>query len=135
MAILIEQEIKQLSAFERAYCECALWSSTDDKDEPLNKNRDISDIPWHILIRMKRDCKIFQATAAWEKYGNIGGDEQGGHDFWLTRNGHGAGFWDGDWQDEDGNDLPGKELTVIAKLFGEFSLIINDDGSIGYFDA
>lgn len=24
--------------------------------------------------------------------------ERIGHDFWLTRNGHGAGFWDGDWK-------------------------------------
>lgn len=24
-----------------------------------------------------------------------------GHDLWLTRNGHGAGFWDGDWRDHD----------------------------------
>ena len=25
-----------------------------------------------------------------------------GHDFWLTRNGHGAGFWDGDWPENFG---------------------------------
>ena len=24
-----------------------------------------------------------------------------GHDLWLTINGHGAGFWDGDWEGKD----------------------------------
>lgn len=37
-------------------------------------------------------------------------DEQIGHDFWLTRNGHGAGFWD--------RDLPNaNELTKVCKEF------------------
>lgn len=42
-----------------------------------------------------------------------------GHDFWLTRNGHGAGFWDGDYTAEmdDGTDL-GEALTKAAKSFG-----------------
>jgi hypothetical protein len=36
------------------------------------------------------------------------------HDFFLTRNGHGAGFWDGDYKN-------GEKLTEIAKSFGEDS--------------
>lgn len=35
-------------------------------------------------------------------------------DFYLTRNGHGAGFWDGDYPDE-----VGRKLTDIAHGFGE----------------
>lgn len=26
-------------------------------------------------------------------------ETQAGHDFWLNRNGHGSGFWDGDWSE------------------------------------
>lgn len=37
------------------------------------------------------------------------------HDFFLTRNGHGSGFWDGDYKEGD-------KLTEIAKSFGQ------DDG-------
>ena len=47
------------------------------------------------------------------------------HDFWLTRNGHGAGFWDGDWPDEIG-----KQLTALSKEFGEQWLYVGDDGLI-----
>ena len=40
--------------------------------------------------------------------------ELAGHDFWLTRNGHGAGFWDGDWQEP-----AAAALTAAAHAFGE----------------
>jgi hypothetical protein len=48
-----------------------------------------------------------------------------GHDFWLTRNGHGAGFWDGDLSEDVGN-----ALTEAAKKFGECHLYVGDDGQI-----
>lgn len=38
--------------------------------------------------------------------------EQIGHDFWLTRNGHGAGFWD------RGHGELGDKLSDLAKTFG-----------------
>lgn len=31
--------------------------------------------------------------------------DMAGHDFWLTRAGHGAGYWDGDLPDDIGNAL------------------------------
>lgn len=34
------------------------------------------------------------------------------HDFILTCNGHGAGFWDGDWHDPWGD-----KLTALCKSF------------------
>ena len=40
--------------------------------------------------------------------------ERAGHDFWLTRNGHGAGFWDGDWEQKIG-----QRATDASKRFGE----------------
>ena len=55
-------------------------------------------------------------------------DEHIAHDFWLTRNGHGAGFWDGDYKCED-QDL-GDILTAIAQTFAEVNLYIGDDGLI-----
>ena len=41
-----------------------------------------------------------------------------GHDFWLTRNGHGAGFWDRP-QNYGGEDTAEK-LSDIARDFGEY---------------
>lgn len=46
------------------------------------------------------------------------------HDFWLTRCGHGCGFWDGDY-----GEL-GDRLTTAAKAFGEVDLYVGDDGLI-----
>ena len=49
-------------------------------------------------------------------------EDQWAHDFWLTRNGHGAGFW--------GRGHPqgiGERLTELCKTFGEQYLIIGDD--------
>jgi hypothetical protein len=51
--------------------------------------------------------------------------ERAGHDVWLTRNGHGCGFWDGDW-----SEPAATRLTKASKKFGEFNLLVGDDGKI-----
>jgi hypothetical protein len=43
----------------------------------------------------------------------------------LTRNGHGAGFWDGDWP-----QTVGQRLTKAAKIYGSVDLVIGKDGLI-----
>ena len=47
--------------------------------------------------------------------------EQHGHDFALTRNGHGTGFWD------RGYGVVGGRLTEAAQAYGEHS-VLTDDG-------
>jgi hypothetical protein len=47
--------------------------------------------------------------------------EQAGHDLFMTRNGHGCGFWDGDW------DPCGDVLTRIAKDMGEQHAYVGED--------
>lgn len=47
------------------------------------------------------------------------------HDFWLIRNHHGAGFWDGDYPEDIG-----KRLTALAHTFGDCDLYVGDDGKI-----
>jgi hypothetical protein len=47
-----------------------------------------------------------------------------GHDFWLTRNGHGAGFWD------RGLGERGQWLTDMAKPFGSAYLYVNNSGEV-----
>lgn len=117
--------LEQLDSFTRAYIECALWSSTDNSNEqggePLDKNYNADDLAPATLARIMADCEKFQVENATA----IGTDaERAGHDFWLTRNGHGAGFWDGDWPDS------GDELTAISKNFGECNLYVGDDGKL-----
>ena len=118
----------EIGNFTDAYIEAMLWSSTDDNDEPLDENYDVSDIATEFMSKIKRDCKKFLR----ENYQYIEEDEmkQAGHDFWLTRNGHGAGFWDGDWDYEINGKNVGDHLTKEAKKFGEVIPYIGDDGKI-----
>ncbi len=67
--------------------------------------------------------------------------EHAGHDLWVTRNGHGVGFWDGDLQVEldpalyptatPGTDL-GDELTKWAKVESGVDIYAGDDGAVYY---
>jgi hypothetical protein len=56
-------------------------------------------------------------------------DEQIGHDLFLTRNRHGAGFWDRDCLSKDIRD----KLTQIAHDLKEVDVYAGDDGKI-YID-
>ena len=49
--------------------------------------------------------------------------ELAAHDFILTRNNHGAGFWDGDWSEPIAT-----KLTDLCKKFGEIDIYLSDDG-------
>ena len=48
--------------------------------------------------------------------------ELAAHDFILTRNGHGAGFWDGDWSEPIAT-----KLTDLCKKFGEIEVYLSDN--------
>lgn len=48
-----------------------------------------------------------------------------GHDLWLTRNHHGAGFWDGDWPYRIG-----VFLTECCNRIGALEIYEGDDGRI-----
>jgi hypothetical protein len=54
-----------------------------------------------------------------------------GHDFWLTRNGHGVGFWDGDWLEPWASILDDEALDA----FGAISLYVGDDGLVYQAEA
>jgi hypothetical protein len=114
----------RMDSFTRAYFETALWSSTDESNDqggdPLDDNYSIDDISPETRTEMISDCADFQ-----ERYSKLlvesGMDfSRAGHNFWLSRNGHGAGFFDDD-QDE---------LQEAAKSYGEFTLYVGDDGQI-----
>lgn len=109
--------------FVGAYLEAALWSSTDDEGDPLDGKYSFSDISTEAIKRADRDCAMFVLfNKKW-----ITNYKLAGHDFWLTRCGHGAGFWDGDWPEE-----AGERMTKSAEMFGNVDLYVGDDGSL-YF--
>lgn len=120
-----------LSTFTDAYIEAALWSSTDDDGAPLDSRYSVDDLAPETLDKMKSDCRAFYVAneeAIWcDGVKNTGGDQtaQAGHDFWLTRCGHGAGFWDGDWPEPYATTL-----TSAADAFGNVDLYVGDGGLI-----
>ena len=112
---------RNFDEFTKAYLETALWSSSDNDDKPLDEYNS-TDIADETINEMIKDCEKFQS----ENCEDISSDlSRAGHDFWLTRNGHGAGFWDGDWDDEIG-----KKLTKASETYGEFTLYVGNDGKI-----
>lgn len=114
--------------FFSAYLECAFWSSVDDSNderEPLDENYGISDLDSDALKRLEDEAKRFYMQALEIGIPETSEDAQlAGHDFWLTRNGHGAGFWDGDWGDQ------GDALTKASEAFGTADLYIGDDKKV-----
>jgi hypothetical protein len=56
--------------------------------------------------------------------------DQSGHDFWLTRNGHGAGFWDRKSRGPR-KDAALDRLTDASKPYGECSFVADSDGKVG----
>ena len=80
-----------LKDFQRAYIECALWSSVDSEGEPLDRNYTADDIPADVLDEMKEDCrKFYEANSdTWFDQllcqRELTEDGRAGFDFWLTR--------------------------------------------------
>lgn len=111
--------------FINAYLTCALWSSIDDDGNPLDDTYSLDDIQGDTRESMIADCNHFLTEAqelleltilTYPDYDL----SQAGHDFWLTRNYHGAGFWD------RGLNSLGEKLTDIAHKYGEYDLFIDN---------
>lgn len=133
--------IRQLDTFTTAYVEVAFWTSeapgvtteewqaTDDHDGgSIPCDVSFTDLADKTLATIKADCEAFQASRAWLDYMEECSDAdevQAGHDFWLTRNGHGTGFWDRNLPEPHGNTL-----TEAANGFGEQYLYLGDDGQV-----
>ena len=117
-----------LDVFTTAYLDCALWSSLDDDDQPMDDTYGIEDLSQEALTQAIEDCEAFQLdhNMLLDRSKSYGADdEQNGHDFWLTRNHHGAGFWDRGYP-EDVSD----GLTDAAHAYGSADLYVGDDGLV-----
>ena len=113
----MKSAIANLDAFTRAYIECALWTSEEQlkedaaeheaEYEPAEKwDVNIHAIHPNAIAEIMADCATFQNDSETQEllekaYEGDYSAESAGHDFWLTRNGHGAGFWDRDALDMD----------------------------------
>lgn len=129
MELTHESAIQDAMDFTRAYLVCALWSSVDDNDEPFDSNYTLTDISSQTLSQATKDCTNFllDNPNSFNDTPECYTVEQAGHDFWLTRNGHGAGFWDRGLEDA------GESLTQACEDYNEINVVLGDDGKI-YFE-
>ena len=102
--------VRHVDAFTRAYLECAEWADADEDQIPEG----YEGFSAESIAEAFAECIDFQRDNAKALAATGASDEQHGHDFWLTRNGHGAGFWDRGYPGK-----LGKHLTDKAHVYGE----------------
>lgn len=110
-----------------------LWQSSEDdisngKYQPSDELvRDIN-TQW-FQFRMRCDLLGFDPEVAY--VGPLHADNDGDywnqvqHDFIMTRNHHGCGFWDGDWSEPWATIL-----TDLSHEFGQIDIYVGDDDLI-----
>ncbi len=129
----------------QGYVDCAEFADCSPDCETYGKE-------WskELYARMLADCVAFInacGTTLLDALAELApeySDERFGHDFWLTRNGHGAGYWDrrelepklghvshalGDLAGMAGLEL-GVILTQRAKEAGACELYVGDDKKV-----
>ena len=120
--------------FLRGYIVSALWSTpfkdTDGEDKHLDDKYGPEDLNDVTFEKAKADCAEFK-----EKVGETLNaayalkpdyhESEAGHHFWLTRCGHGAGFWD---NNNYGDAF--ERLSTVAQSFGSVDWEVTDDGKI-----
>ena len=113
----------RLDIFLEAYLDALEWTEVHSDNPDLRDSMGFSN---ELLEMAKNDCEAFLAVA-----GDIPDDllSQAGHDFWLTRNGHGTGFW-------DRPEIWGSNADKLTDLcghgakFSEFWIYLGDDNLI-----
>lgn len=102
--------------------ECLLWSESDNPDE--RDDSSLGDNGCCAATLDKEDWYKFlgecgQFLMACEQYGvrlHKAGMDQHGHDFILTRNGHGTGFWDRE-------ELYGRDYLFLSFVASQYPTI------------
>lgn len=135
---------RQIQLFIVGYLTAALWSSTDTlppqegEEEGEDVNLDAYEWADGEAEKLHADCRDFITSHATDlllyaeqkshapEYDAF---ECAGHDFWLTRNGHGVGFWD------RGLGELGDRLTKASEAYSGLDLYLGDDESVYVYGA
>lgn len=109
--------------FFEAYCACAAWTATSDDGMVIASGMP-DEVPEDVRTALEPDARKFyddnhHLWAFEDGYGDPGA----GHDFWLTRNGHGAGFWDRGLKHGD-------VLTEKCKPYGGVDVWLDEAGFV-----
>ncbi len=111
----------------REYIGTAFWCTVVDSDssEFMDSEYDIDDMDSETRKSMKEEMKRFinENLYLTDKEDEVSAIGTFVHEFWLTRNGHGSGFWDGGY-------VNGDLLTKKCEKYGPLNLYVGDDGKI-----
>ena len=126
-----------MDAFTRGYIVALYFTESGDYDDELTPEEnsgngaqfDVDDeLSAEAIAAVREVCEDFQRSNSelLAQYRECTGrdDESAGHDFWLTRNRHGAGFWD------RGEHTCLRELSENAGAYGECCAYRGDDGKV-----
>jgi hypothetical protein len=121
---------EQTDTFIKSYIEAMLWANvcweTETGDAPAGQEArltrqqesDLAKDARDFLAKNETDIASLRDFTS-DPYG------QSGHDFALTRNHHGAGFWD------RGYGAVGKRLTRASEAYGEANIFASIDDRSG----
>lgn len=106
---------------QAGYREAIIFTDCGPDDSKEMQNANFSD---ELSIEIDAVCEQFYQENKELLRGCRLHPDQCGHDLWLTRNGHGAGFWD------RGLGEKGQKLTDACKNMGAVDLFAGEDGEI-----
>jgi hypothetical protein len=125
-----QQVWRVLSPFTQGFIEAMYWAGLPEGEDQFGRKYaalGLVELDYSALCKVMEDCKAFEERAALLIDGR---HRTAGNDFYLTRNGHGCGFWDGGWPEPQAS-----ELAALAETFGEFDLYVGDDRKIHRSDV
>lgn len=112
-------------AILKGYLGCALWTDHCNDESNLDSKYSVDDFLQTSVEQSKNDILWFMFHAyPWLHETGLD-DESIGHNLWLTRGGHGTGFWD------RGLGYKGDKLSDICKeMFGNKDAMETDNGKV-----
>ncbi len=120
-------KLEHFPEFFEAFLEAALWTTQDDDDAQLDEKFTANDFDAESKADLLAHARSFFVRTHFYIEAEPVKDnrwQQAGHDFWLTSQGHGAGFWDGDWP------VYGELLTNVSKCYPTIDITVGDDGNL-----
>ncbi len=142
-----------LADFTEAYITCSMWANLmmykcehainayecdecdPDEIEPDLESADADPGEYDDSLtdaareQVERDCRDFVASNIFDLMACGLDSEQCGHDFALTRNRHGAGYWDRKSRGREA-DAALDRLTESSHAYGSQDFIVGKDGKV-----
>lgn len=116
---------KDNDGFIKQYVQCIYFTDTGDDEWQIEAESEFSE---EALAKCVEDCEDFQKAhedLLLEAYSHSWYSvERAGMDFWLSRNGHGSGFFD------HGNEPIWQKLQDAAKVYGSVDSYLGYDGKV-----